>query len=350
MLPSENPTAVRIYDNYIHHNQRAGREGYGVSVDAGAYALIERNVFDWNRHAIKGGGEIVDDDPLSGAGYAAYRNLVLENGGYHDSYNHCDLLDKIPDYVKYVRVALSVVLTQWLDVWAAAELSCLIPGNHVAYDFYTHQFDMHGTGTCFPGHKNCGAGGHSMYIRHNTFLYTRGDAIKLRGTPQHEDGMVVDSNVFAHDTLRTGDVGALSAVGCTLGLTSACADVRDDIDFFNATAVEQTTESGLSTSNNLLGINGLNELGTCDFDGDGVNDSFMATGATWWFSSGGDRPWVYLNTSTKRRSEVTLGFFNADNICDVWVDGIVYPGGKPQTLPVNHVPPGRGVTSTSLSR
>ena len=84
MLPSENPNAVRIHDNYIHHNQRAGREGYGVSINVGAYALIERNVFDWNRHAIKGGGS-------PGTGYAAYRNLVLKNGGYHDTYDACDM-------------------------------------------------------------------------------------------------------------------------------------------------------------------------------------------------------------------------------------------------------------------
>ena len=53
------------------------RDGYGVSVTHGAYALIERNVFDYNRHAIIGGGE-------TGTGYLAYRNLVLEHGGEHE--------------------------------------------------------------------------------------------------------------------------------------------------------------------------------------------------------------------------------------------------------------------------
>jgi hypothetical protein len=277
MLPSENPTAVRIHDNYIHHNQREGREGYGVSVDAGAYALIERNVFDWNRHAIKGAGE-------AGTGYAAYRNLVLKNGGYHDSY--C-----VPFYI--------------------------CPGGIPVYHHYTHQFDMHGTETCGIGHLNCGDAGHSMFIRHNTFLYTAGNAIKLRGIP--EEGMFIGANVFAHDKWEDAVVAT---------------------EYIGAYA-----EPG-----NVFGVDASTDLGSCDFDGDGVNDSFMATGATWWFSSGGDRPWVFLNTSTKRRAEVTLGFFNSDNVCDVLADGIIYPGGKPQKLPVKQVPLSGGLTSTSLSR
>jgi hypothetical protein len=167
---------------------------------------------------------------------------------------------------------------------------------------------------------NCGTAGHDMEIRYNSFFYKAGDgldtqkpAIKLRGTPQlSPNGAFVISNVFVHGSL--GD------------------------------AVEQT-ESGLFTSGNLVGVNGMNELGTCDFDGDGLNDSFLATGQTWWYSSGGDKPWVYLNTSLKRRSQVTLGFFNGDNICDVWVDGTIYPGGRTHTLPGNHIPPGGGVAN-----
>jgi hypothetical protein len=296
MPPSQNPQEVRIHDNYIHHNQRAGREGYGVSVNGGAYALIERNVFDWNRHAIKGGGQ-------PGTGYAAYRNLVLKNGGYHDTYNACDL----PNWLVLMSPAA-----------AAAKALCLL-GIGPSYVHYTHQFDMHGTDTCGIGHLNCGAAGHSMYIRHNTFLYTAGNAIKLRGIP--EDGMYIGANVFAHDSFYDH--------GLVVG-----------------GAVAQTAIGVYPEPGNVVDVDASTELGSCDFDGDGLNDSFMATGATWWYSSGGDKPWVYLNTSTKRRSQVTLGFFNADNICDVWVDGTIYPGGKTQTLRVNSLP-GGGVINTA---
>ncbi|HRU04242.1 MAG TPA: hypothetical protein P5137_00545 [Candidatus Brocadiia bacterium] len=45
-----------IHHNYIHHNQRRGL-GYGVTVNRGA-ALIERNLFDHNRHSIAGTGRL----------------------------------------------------------------------------------------------------------------------------------------------------------------------------------------------------------------------------------------------------------------------------------------------------
>ena len=69
-----NPMTVRIHDNFIHHNQRQRGNGYGVETTYGGYALIEKNVFDWNRHALASDGR-------PGTGYFAYRNLVLEDGG-----------------------------------------------------------------------------------------------------------------------------------------------------------------------------------------------------------------------------------------------------------------------------
>jgi hypothetical protein len=277
-----NPATVRVRDNYIHHNQRYAGNGYGVAVYAGAYALIERNVFDWNRHAISGG------DGSDGSGYLAYRNLVLQNGGKHR---------ELP----------------WPIGWV-----------------YTHQFDMHGQEHCgvesifSDAIYNCGTAGEYMDIRYNSFFYTKDEAFKLRGTPTERAD--VTENVFVHPFLFTT---MSPGGGAVLG------------------ALTQT-ESGLHAPNNLVGVNGMNELGSCDFDGDGVIDSFLATGQTWWYSGGRTHmPWVYLNTSKKRRAEVTLGFFNADNICDVWVDGVIYPGGRTQTLPGggNHVPPGGGVAN-----
>jgi hypothetical protein len=67
----------------------------------------------------------------------------------------------------------------------------------------------------------------------------------------------------------------------------------------------------------------------------------MATGVTWWFSSGKTGPWNYLNASTKRLSEVQLGYVNGDNRCDVVADGVVYSGSMPflSWLPANLLQP-----------
>jgi PKD repeat protein len=67
-----------IHHNYIHHNQARG-EGYGVNL-YGGNALIEANIFDYNRHAITGAGH-------AGEKYEARYNIVLGNGdaigGHH---------------------------------------------------------------------------------------------------------------------------------------------------------------------------------------------------------------------------------------------------------------------------
>ena len=85
---------VYIARNYMHHNVRDGL-GYGVVVSDGAYAVMEGNVFDYNRHAIAS-----DGSPYTG--YVARFNYVLSGG-------HCQ-------EGKYV--------------------SC----------FYNQHFDVHGTG------------------------------------------------------------------------------------------------------------------------------------------------------------------------------------------------------------
>ena len=59
-----------IHHNYIHHNQRSGL-GYGICLNE-SEALIEANLFDWNRHHIAGTGR-------PGTSYEARYNLSLEH-------------------------------------------------------------------------------------------------------------------------------------------------------------------------------------------------------------------------------------------------------------------------------
>jgi hypothetical protein len=60
---------LRVEDSYFHHNEMQD-EGYGVDIGRGAWAFIERNTFNWNRHGITSDGE-------RETGYFAYRNLFL---------------------------------------------------------------------------------------------------------------------------------------------------------------------------------------------------------------------------------------------------------------------------------
>lgn len=146
--------AVHIFDNFIHNNRHGDGNGYGVAVNSGAYALIERNVFDLNRHAVKGGSREGNDF----SGYTLRENLILEGGGRHCS-NHWF----------------------WPFCWQ------------------THQVDMHGDKDAwrYGGDHCCGTAGETIIIERNTILYDKGHAIKIRGNPV--DKAVADSNVFQDD-------------------------------------------------------------------------------------------------------------------------------------------------------
>jgi len=264
------PEQIRIFGNYIHHNQHESgiplfkphpgdtfstnlnAAGYGVAVEQGAWAYIYKNVFDHNRHAIKGDGK--------SGGYTASHNLVLKGGGIHGS-----------------------------------------PINR-----YTHQFDVHGDKNCgiagLSGSAwNCGHAGFEVVYESNAFQYRKDNAIKIRGKPRTRG--YFGNNIFPHEGFHK--------------------DKGDD-----AIALYSTKNIGFS--GNKIGIDTFGDYGVCDFDGDGIDDLFLATGASWWYSSLGQYPWSYMNTKTERLSAVRLGYFDRDNRCDVLTerDGqLIYSSG-----------------------
>jgi hypothetical protein len=229
---------VKVVHNFIHHNQHQGGNGYGVETTGGAMATIERNLFDFNRHAIAAGGG-------PGVGYRANKNLVLKGGGHHDTF----------------------------------------------FNEWTHQFDVHGDDNCYdiiPFYEerwwNCGNAGDAFQYIGNTFQYTSDLAIKIRGTPRI--AAEIHHNVFA----------------------------RDDID----DAVAPTDNYSVSVYSNFTGTDDYGQYGVCDFDADGRDDLFLATGVTWWYSSAGRREWIYLNERPEKLSSLGLGDFDGDGRCDVF--------------------------------
>ncbi len=236
-----NPDAVKIYGNYIHNNQHKGGNGYGVDIRKGAYARIEQNVFDLNRHAIASSGK-------AGAGYSASENLILRGGGVHDKF--------------------------------------LVP--------YTHLFDVHGDANCpsfISGLFNCGNAGDQYWMYNNTFQYLKDNSIKLRGVPRV--AAYIYGNVFAKGS------------------------VDDAIELFSSTNV--TIGSGAQA--NIAGYDTYGRYGTCDLDGDGKDDFFLASGKTWWSMSAARMHWVFLKSASERLEKVGFGDFNGDGVCDVVAAG-----------------------------
>ncbi|MBK7860792.1 MAG: VCBS repeat-containing protein [Archangiaceae bacterium] len=150
----------------------------------------------------------------------------------------------------------------------------------------THSFDVHGDDDCWIiGDKNCGNAGFQYLVERNAFQYSAGNAFKLRGTPVHD--ATLKDNVFAHPTLGS--------------------------------AVDKTTHAPDPVLiGNTVGLDTFGQYGVCDFDGDGYDDLFLATGRTWWFASGGRLQWTFLASRDDQLASLRFGDFDRDGKCDVF--------------------------------
>jgi hypothetical protein len=172
-------------------------------------------------------------------------------------------------------------------------------------NLHTHQFDVHGTEDCFKADKYCGPAGERFVFRYNTIMYDHGTAIKVRGKPSK--GALAEFNVFKHPDEWGG--------------------LLDDAALVQNPPAYLPRNRNLVSQNNTFGAKWLEMLAPfgCDFNADGTHDSFIATGATWWYFSSRLGSWVYLRDSLKRMADLTVGNFNGDRYCDVKDDnGVVY--------------------------
>jgi hypothetical protein len=245
---------VHITNNFIHNNVGCS-DGYGVVVGGdGAFALIDRNVFDYDKHDVAGDGS-------AGTGYIASSNLIL---------------------------------TDAVQCRGDSGKGSVTYGGH---------FDMHGTaGGAGSGHVG-GTGGTYIEIRDNAI---RGDqrfhihlghafdhraAFDIRGTP-------TDKAIFVGNVTEASDGDAVTVSGPD----------QDELE----------SHGKLIISGNHYGVNTSGDLTVGDFDGDGCSDAFLPTGAVWEYSPCGRGAWRYLNTSRYRLGQLLFGDFNGDGKTDVF--------------------------------
>jgi hypothetical protein len=153
---------------------------------------------------------------------------------------------------------------------------------------HTHSFDIHGTGdNGFHGW----AGARTIYS-YNAFQFSYDNAIKVRGSPRC--GIEISNNVFPHHGLEN-DWGA----------DAVALQYRQDIGAIKL------------GPNNRLNTQTYGQYGVCDFDADGIDDLFLATGVSWWFSGMGEFPWRFLALRNEQLKQLRFGYFDADNKCDV---------------------------------
>jgi PASTA domain/Putative Ig domain len=137
--------------------------------------------------------------------------------------------------------------------------------------------------------------------------------------------MTVRRNVFAHQDRYGGIIS---------GALSPGAMVQD--------------ATGLHDGDNIFGLDTFNDRKSCDFDGDGVDDPFIATGVTFWYASSLlDGRWVFLAQSSARLGQDSFSFgdIDGDGRCDVTARGEVFL--NPDPLPFARNP---GTVSSVIGR
>jgi FG-GAP-like repeat len=189
-----------------------------------------------------------------------------------------------------------------------------VPGYPATFTTLREQdFDMHGTGSSCGQHCG-GSAGQYMDIGGNTFL---GDHLTLsthysfylRGTPSFEA-------LFHNNIVHESQGDAIKNEGPPAKLVLGG----------NQFGAEDPT----------------GKLAVGDFDGDGKDDLFLATGAAWYYSPAGKVDWRFLNAQTDPIGSLLFGDFDGDGRTDVFKlqgnDWLVSWGGASPWEKINQAP------------
>jgi hypothetical protein len=255
-LPAQpRPVTVRVSGNSFFHNV-ASSQGYGVSSKGGSFPIAERNVGYTNRHTITAGYD-------SATGYLAQDNLLLSDTAVYT-----------PD-------------RRLQDIDA-----------HGSDGFVLLGIDWDST------YYNGGSAGDYVQVFFNTFLRTDGPNVKIRGQSCRQG--TLDQNVFtqARGFSDPADDGAW------------IPEAVDTLDV-DGTSVEFPVDFDV-TVNNQFGVeNPMDNLAVGDFDGDGIDDVFVATGTGWFYSSGGQSEWRWLRRDAETTPSLRFGDLDGDGRTDV---------------------------------
>jgi len=144
-------------------------------------------------------------------------------------------------------------------------------------------FDVHGSED--GSHYQGGVAGHLFFMSSNTFM-PNGKNIDIRGTPCNLAR--INSNVFLNNNQSDAIENA-----------STEAYKVQIFDNVYPPAISSTVQG--------------------DFDGDGVLDDFIGTGAAWYYRPGRTKDWRLLNRYNERHHQLTFGDFDGDGRTDVRV-------------------------------
>lgn len=283
-----------IHDNYIHHNRRLGF-GYGVVLRKSAYALIEHNLFDANRHAVAGTG-------APGQGFEARYNVIgsTANGHIFDMHGGQDQSDRSDN------VAGEQILIHHNTFGSEAEAVVIRGVPEKGAWIY---------GNDFPHNVAVGPGG---AIRQK---YEPKGNVWYSGNCYAETGWYVS-------TAASGFWGSLAKFPDGLSeLRLGDFDGDGITDVFRADGSRwYVSYGGVSGWSELIASRThVDSLGFADFDGDGKTDVFSAVDGQWRVSYSGTSSWTELNSERgddiERGGDIDFlrfGDFDGDGRADIF--------------------------------
>ena len=277
--------SIRITGNYIHNNVQCNF-GYGVVVSGSGAPVIDRNVFDFNRHDVASDGRF-------GTGYRAELNFVLTSGPTCDGHYN-----------------------QHFDVHGTG------PGGYggPAGRNYTVQYNtIRGAQDFFlgfgvrPAFELRGIPAKAVFAHNAVAHDDEGDAVNIHNASLTEDQLKMNGELVVSDNQYKVSTASQLAAG-RFG-NDGCSDV------FQATgAVWVYSPCGrgiwrfLNQSTLLLG-----RLAFGDFNGDKRTDVFSQSGGQWRVSYSGTGPWTPLPAgSSIPMSEYRFGDFDGDGKTDIF--------------------------------
>ena len=289
-----------VHHSFIHHTQRQGL-GYGVvlygDADEPTSVLVERNRFDYNRHAIAASGELVQD-------YEALDNLVLPhaNGHIFDVHGQDENTDDG---------------TPWAGGETLVHGNTILPPDELAVVVRGEPYE----GAWVWGNCLARESADDAFLQRFHF-----GSFFIDESPQGPA-----QNTYGQEPADCASIGFCAEAGgagprqplarSTVGLNSlALGDFSGDgrTDVFRATGDEWLWLPGGEGSWQELNVSDVPRasLRFGDFSGDGRTDVFRATGSEWRYSAGGAEPWQTLREAEQTADELVFGDFSGDGRTD----------------------------------
>ena len=168
-------------------------------------------------------------------------------------------------------------------------------------------FDMHGSDDEL-GHHTGGIGGSDVEIARNTFLGTNRRNYDLRGQP-------CDRHRF-HDNVSRQSAG--DAIRWYQLIANPYMPYPPLIGAQLYPPTSPPVWLDIS-SNRFNSRDPTRRLGVGDFDGDGTQDLFLATGMAWYYAPAGRAAWRYLGGRTDEIDNLLFGDADGDGRTDVFI-------------------------------